>query len=76
MSLSTAIFEHLQITFLGVLMGLIVGVIVATLMNRNQIFKQIVFVMIEVIQTIPTLAMFTFVMLVFWLNDTTVIVSV
>lgn len=76
MSLSTAIFEHLQITFMGVLLGLIVGIVVATLMNRNQIFKQIIFVVIEVIQTIPTLAMFTFVMLVFGLNDTTVIVSV
>lgn len=76
MTLLNSILEHIQISFLGVLMALITGVVLAALMNRQKLLKQVVFIVIDVIQTVPTLAMFTFVMLVFGLNNTTVIVSV
>lgn len=76
MTLLNSILEHIQISFLGVLMALVTGVVLAALMNRQKLLKQVVFIVIDVIQTVPTLAMFTFVMLVFGLNNTTVIVSV
>ncbi len=76
MTLLNSILEHIQISFFGVLMALVTGVVLAALMNRQKLLKQVVFIVIDVIQTVPTLAMFTFVMLVFGLNNTTVIVSV
>ena len=76
MTLLNSILEHIQISFLGVLMALISGVVLAALMNRQKLLKQVVFSVNDVIQTVPTLAMVAFVRLVFGLNNTTVIVSV
>ena len=72
----SALLVHLQITFLGVLAACVVGIIVATLLKNAPKTAKVVFAVVDVIQTVPTLAMLTFVMLVFGLNNTTVIVAI
>ena len=76
MSLATALFTHLEMSFLGVLMGCIVGILLATLLKDKAGASKIVFTVIDIIQTIPTLAMLIFLMLVFGLNNTTVIIAI
>lgn len=71
-----ALLTHLRITFLGVLAGCLVGIPLGSLMARMPKLSRVIFLLVDVIQTIPTLAMFTFLMLAFGLNDNTVIVSI
>lgn len=71
-----ALLAHLQITFLGVLAGCLVGIPVGSLIARAPKAASAVFFVVDVIQTIPTLAMFTFLMLAFGLNNNTVIITI
>ena len=71
-----AMLTHLRITFLGVLMAVLLGLPTAAFSTRHERFRRILFIIIDAIQTVPTLAMLTFVMLVFGLNDKTVIVAI
>lgn len=72
----TATLVHLKIAFTGVLFACIIGLpLAAFLMNRPKL-SRILFVVIDGLQTIPTLAMLTFIMLIFGLNDTTVIAAI
>lgn len=72
----SATLTHLQITFLGVLIGCIVGLPLAALLVRLPKLSRAVFGVVDAIQTVPTLAMLTFVMLIFGLNDSTVITAI
>jgi len=67
---------HLQITFLGVLAGSLAGIPLGSLLVRAKRINKFVFALIDVIQTVPTLAMFTFLMLIFGLNNNTVIATI
>lgn len=67
---------HLQITFLGVLAGCIVGIPLASVLKGRPGLAKIVFAVVDTIQTVPTLAMLTFIMLLFGLNNSTVIVAI
>lgn len=71
-----ALLAHLQITFLGVLAGCLVGIPVGSLIVRMPKAANAVFFVVDVIQTVPTLAMFTFLMLAFGLNNNTVIITI
>ena len=71
-----AMLAHLRITFSGVLAAAAVGLPAAALLIRFQRLQRVLFVLIDAIQTVPTLAMLTFVMLLFGLNDRTVIVAI
>lgn len=71
-----ATLTHLQITFLGVLAGCIVGIPLGSYITKTPRASKVVFLLVDVIQTIPTLAMFTFLMLAFGLNNNTVIISI
>lgn len=75
-SVVSAALVHLRTTFLGVLLGCAAGLPTAILLMRYPRLSKGVFYVIDAIQTVPTLAMLTFVMLVFGLNDTTVIVGI
>jgi len=75
-ALLTAVATHLKITLLGVAIGAVVGLPLAALLVRFRRFGRGVFSVVDAIQTIPTLAMMTIVMLAFGLNDTTVVVSI
>lgn len=71
-----ALIAHLKIAFLGVLLGCAVGIPVASLMKTHGAFARIALAVVDILQTIPTLAMFTFIMLFAGLNDTTVIIAI
>lgn len=72
----SAALVHLRITFLGVLLGCAVGLPAAFLLLRFPRLAKGVFTFIDALQTVPTLAMLTFVMLLFGLSDATVVVSI
>ena len=71
-----ALLVHLRITFLGVFAACVVGIPLGSLIVRTPKASKVVFLLVDIIQTIPTLAMFTFLMLAFGLNDNTVIISI
>ncbi len=75
-SVITASLTHLQIVFLGVLTACIIGLPLAAYLLNHQKLGRGLFLVIDAIQTVPTLAMLTFVMLIFGLNDSTVIVAI
>ena len=72
----TAMLVHLRITFLGVLLGCVVGLPVAVLLIKHPKLSKGTFRVIDAIQTVPTLAMLTFVMLIFGLNNNTVVAAI
>lgn len=75
-SILTATLTHLQIVFLGVLTACIIGLpFSAYLINHRKLGRGL-FLVIDAIQTVPTLAMLTFVMPIFGLNDSTVIAAI
>lgn len=72
----SASLTHLEITFLGVLIGCVIGLPLAALLVRLPKLSRGVFAVVDAIQTVPTLAMLTFVMLIFGLNDSTVVAAI
>lgn len=72
----SALWEHLQMTFLGITLGCVVGITLASLLRKHPGPAKIVFVIVDTIQTVPTLAMLTFIMLLFGLNNRTVICAI
>lgn len=75
-SVLSATLVHLRTTFLGVLFGCVVGLPVAALLMKYPKLSKGTFYVIDAIQTVPTLAMLTFVMLIFGLNNSTVVAAV
>lgn len=71
-----ATLVHLQISFLGVLMACIIGLPLAAYLLNHPKLSRYLFLIIDAIQTVPTLAMLTFVMLIFGLNNSTVIAAI
>lgn len=68
-------YEHLQITFTGVLIAVIVGVIAGILITKHKVLANIILSLIDMIQTVPSLALLAILMMVFGLGDTTVIIA-
>ncbi len=75
-SVLSATLVHLRTTFLGVLFGCVVGLPAAVLLMKYPKLSKGTFYVIDAIQTVPTLAMLTFVMLIFGLNNSTVVAAV
>ena len=75
-SVLPAMLTHLEITFAGVLMAAVLGLPAAATLIGHPRTQRVVFVIIDAIQTVPTLAMLTFVMLLFGLNDRTVVTAI
>lgn len=76
MNILSAILTHLEITFIGVLAAMLLGLPIAALLIGRPKAQRIVFAVVDAIQTVPTLAMLTFVMLIFGLNNSTVVVAI
>lgn len=72
----SAALVHLKITFAGVLAACIVGLPLSAFLIRHNGLKRVLFAIVDALQTVPTLAMLTFVMLIFGLSDTTVMVAI
>lgn len=75
-SVITAAIAHLKISFAGVLLACLIGLPLAALMVKRLKLSKVVFAVIDGLQTIPTLAMLTFLMLFLGLNDKTVIAAI
>lgn len=75
-SVLSAALTHLKITFLGILAGCVVGLPLSALLVRYPKLSRGLFAVVDALQTVPTLAMLTFVMLLFGLNDSTVVVTI
>ena len=71
-----ALLEHLQVTVLGILLGCIAGIAIASFLKNKPKGAKAAFAAVDIIQTIPTLAMLTFLMLLFGLNNKTVIAAI
>ena len=76
MNILSAMLTHLEITFIGVLAAMLLGLPIAALLIGHPKAQRIVFAIVDAIQTVPTLAMLTFVMLIFGLNNSTVVVAI
>jgi osmoprotectant transport system permease protein len=63
-------------TLSGVLIGCLTGVAAASLLKNRPHAAVTVFAVVDLIQTVPTLAMLTFIMLLFGLNNSTVICAI
>lgn len=72
----TAMLAHLKISLVGVLLACAAGLPLAALMVKRSKLSKFVFTIVDALQTIPTLAMLTFLMLFLGLNDKTVIAAI
>ena len=72
----SATLVHLEITFIGVLIAVIIGLPLAAFMIGRDKLSRVVFAIVDLIQTIPTLALLIFIMLILGLNDKTVIAGI
>ena len=70
-----ATFEHLQITFGGVLIAVVVGIGTGILIVKHRKLAGIVMSATDVIQTFPSLALLAILMMIFGLGDTTVVIA-
>jgi len=71
-----ALLTHLKISLAGVLAGCLVGIPLASMLKSRPGAARAIFLLVDIIQTVPTLAMLIFLMLIFGLNDTTVMVAI
>ena len=72
----SALIIQLKISFSGVLLGSILGIVLASLIINSKKGSKIVMTVVDAIQTVPTMAMLIFIMLIFGLNDNTVICAI
>lgn len=72
----SALIVHLKISFIGVILGSILGIILASLIINSKKASKVVMTVVDAIQTVPTMAMLIFIMLIFGLNDNTVICAI
>ena len=71
-----ALIVHLKISFIGVILGSILGIILASLIINSKKASKVIMTVVDAIQTVPTMAMLIFIMLIFGLNDNTVICAI
>lgn len=67
--------QHLYLSILGTLIGTIVGFVLATWVRQRPRLAAVLISLAEIIQTIPGIALLAFLLLVFGLGDTTLIVG-
>ncbi|MDK2810285.1 MAG: osmoprotectant transport system permease protein [Petroclostridium sp.] len=71
----TTVLEHLHITTTGVLTAVIIGVAIGIFLTRYKPLAGFVMALIDIIQTVPTLALLSILMTMFGLGDGTVIIG-
>ena len=70
------LLRHLEISLLGVLLGCVVGIGLGALLRKCPRTASVAMGIVDVIQTVPTMAMLSMLMIVFGLNDTTVVITI
>src|SRR5579871_6737657 len=74
-SVSILALQHLYLSLLGTLIGGGIGFLLAIVLRHNRRWAQILIGFAEVIQTIPGIALLAFLLLIFGLGDTTLVVG-
>ncbi|OPJ64645.1 carnitine transport permease protein OpuCD [Clostridium oryzae] len=70
-----AVFEHLIITAAGVSLAAIIGILIGVFISKNSKFAGPILTIVDIIQTVPSLALLALLMIVFGLGDRTVIIG-
>ncbi|NLK88343.1 MAG: ABC transporter permease [Clostridiaceae bacterium] len=70
-----SILVHLQITFTGVLIAAVTGIIAGIVITKNKTVAAIVMSLTDIVQTIPSVALLAILMMLFGLGDTTAVVA-
>jgi osmoprotectant transport system permease protein len=70
-----ATYQHLQITLIGVLMAVVIGMAGGILITKQKTIAGMVMSVTDTIQTVPTLALLAILMMIWGLGDTTVIIA-
>lgn len=71
----TATIEHVQLSIIGVLFAAIVGIIVGIIISRYKNISGFTLAVADVVQTIPSLALLSILMIVFGIGDTTLVIA-
>lgn len=71
-----ATIAHLRISLIGVLLAALIGIPLGAFLKRTPKAADAVLGVVDAIQTVPTLAMFSFLMVALGLNDSTVIAAI
>lgn len=69
------ILEHLYLVFMSVLFSVVVGLPLGVLAYLNQTLRKIVLWVVEILQTIPALALLGLIMIIFGAGKVTVIIG-
>lgn len=75
MNLISLIFEHMYIVFAAMLIAAVIGVILGIIAYWVPYLDSIILWVVEIIQTIPSLALLAMLMIIFGLGNTTIIVG-
>ncbi len=71
----SSVLEHLQITFTGVLIAAVTGIVTGIAITKNKTAAGVVMSLTDVVQTIPSVALLAILMMFFGLGNTTAIVA-
>lgn len=67
--------EHLELSAVGVLLAMAVGIPLGIVITRHRLAAGITMAVTDILQTVPALAMLALLMMVFGLGDTTLVLS-
>lgn len=67
--------EHLKLSFIGVLIASIIGCSAGIILTRYRSIASTAMSITDIIQTIPSLAMLSILMMIFGLGDTTLVIA-
>lgn len=75
MQLFMSVIAHLRIAAFGVIVAIVIGVAIGIFLTRYRKLAGVIMSIADIIQTIPTLALLSILMILFGLGDTTVIIG-
>lgn len=75
MQLFMSVISHLRIAAFGVIVAIVIGVAIGIFLTRYRKLAGVIMSIADIIQTIPTLALLSILMILFGLGDTTVIIG-
>lgn len=75
MQLFMSVITHLRIAAFGVIVAIVIGVAIGIFLTRYRKLAGVIMSIADIIQTIPTLALLSILMILFGLGDTTVIIG-
>lgn len=71
----TPTLEHIQISVTGVLIATVIGIIIGIIISEVKSIAEFVLAIADVIQTIPSLALLSMLMIIFGIGNTTMVIA-